>query len=200
VNRQQHFEAIFSTHYGAVHRYALRRAEPPLAEEVVNETFLIAWRRLDDVPDNPLPWLYVTAGNILTTRRREAHRHERRSAAAAAEPPRAARDPADRFAERDAALRAFATLSEPDREALRLVAWERLSIAEGARAAGVSRPAFAMRVSRARRRLAAHLRDQDAAMAFEAADLALPDEPGPSRAAAALCGARPSSSPEFPHA
>ena len=52
-------------------------------------------------------------------------------------------------------LQAFAALSEPDREALRLVAWEGLSLADGARAAGVTRIAFAVRVSRARRRLAA---------------------------------------------
>ena len=84
----------------------------------------------------------------------------------------ATRDPADRLAERDAALRAFTGLSEPDREALRLVAWERLSLADAARAAGVSRPAFAMRVHRARRRLAARLREQDAAL-----DLDFPLEP-----------------------
>ncbi|MDA0184178.1 DUF134 domain-containing protein, partial [Solirubrobacter phytolaccae] len=93
----------------------------------------------------------------------------RRSGAALTD---AARDPADRLAERDATLRAFAALSEPDREALRLVAWERLSLADAARAAGVSRPAFAMRVHRARRRLAVHLREQGAAL-----DLDFPLEP-----------------------
>lgn len=208
--RQARFEALFHEHYAAVHRYALRRAEPPLAEEVVNETFLVAWRRLDKVPDEPLPWLYAAAGHVLANRRREAARHTRRVAAAAADrgataarPGRAdvagadaprdradrprpairaatitasARDPADRLAERDATLRAFAALSEPDREALRLVAWERLSLADAARAAGVSRPAFAMRVHRARRRLAAHLREQGAAVdldfPLEVADVA----------------------------
>ena len=77
---------------------------------------------------------------------------------------RAGRDPADRLAERDAVLQAFATLSERDREALRLTAWERLSLADGARAAGVTRTAFAVRVSRARRRLAAALRERDSAI------------------------------------
>ena len=202
--RQARFEALFNEHYGAVHRYALRRAEPSLAEEVVNEAFLVAWRRLDTVPEEPLPWLYATAGHVLANRRRDAARHARRVGAAAAESgvtaPRGAasgggdaergddpaarrrhaaraavdatRDPADRLAERDAALRAFTGLSEPDREALRLVAWERLSLADAARVAGVSRPAFAMRVHRARRRLAARLREQDAAL-----DLDLPWEP-----------------------
>lgn len=193
--RQARFEALFNEHYGALHRYALRRAEPALAEEVVNEAFLVAWRRLDSVPEDPLPWLYATAGHVLANRRREAARHDRRVGAAAAEAGvtaargdqsvtpaggaapgdpvtrrrraaaiDSARDPADRLAERDAALRAFAALKEPDREALRLVAWERLSLADAARAAGVSRPAFAMRVHRARRRLAARLREQDAAL------------------------------------
>ena len=180
--RQARFEALFHEHYAAVHRYALRRAEPSLAEEVVNEAFLVAWRRLDEVPEEPLPWLYGTAKHVLANRRRDAARHARRIGAAAAEsgvtaPGEAvdgrrrdaldvARDPADRLAERDAALRAFTGLSEPDREALRLVAWERLSLADAARAAGVSRPAFAMRVHRARRRLAAHLREQDADLDF----------------------------------
>ena len=207
--RQARFEALFNEHYEAVHRYALRRAEPPLAEEVVNEAFLVAWRRLDTVPEEPLPWLYGTAKHVLANRRRDAARHARRIGAAAAESgvttageavdgrrraaldaaergddpaarrrhaARAAvdatRDPADRLAERDAALRAFTGLSEPDREALRLVAWERLSLADAARVAGVSRPAFAMRVHRARRRLAARLREQDAAL-----DLDFPLEP-----------------------
>ena len=182
--RQARFEALFNAHYETVHRYALRRAEPPLAEEVVNEAFLVAWRRLDEMPEEPLPWLYGTAKHVLANRRRDAVRHARRIGAAAAESGvtaadgrrRAAldvaRDPADRLAESDAALRAFTGLSEPDREALRLVAWERLSLADAARAAGVSRPAFAMRVHRARRRLAARLRDQDAAL-----DLDFPLEP-----------------------
>jgi RNA polymerase sigma-70 factor (ECF subfamily) len=61
------------------------------------------------------------------------------------------------LAERDSILRAFVELSESDREALRLVAWEGLSLGDAARAAGVSRTAFAMRVHRARRRLAAKL-------------------------------------------
>ncbi len=163
TGRRARFEALFAAHYRDVHRYALRRTEAALAEEVANEAFLVAWRRLDRIPpEHPLPWLYAAAAHVLANQRRAETRHARRSDAVAAERPRASRDPADRLAERDAVLRAFATLAERDREALRLTAWERLSLADGARAAGVTRTAFAMRVSRARRRLAAALRELDA--------------------------------------
>ena len=157
------FEALFDAHYRDVHRYALRRTEPALAEEVANEAFLVAWRRFEKLPrENPLPWLYAAAAHVLANQRRAETRHARRSAAAAVERRPAGRDPADRLAERDAVLQAFATLSERDREALRLTAWERLRLADGARVPGVTRTAFAVRVSRARRRPA--LRDRDAAI------------------------------------
>jgi RNA polymerase sigma-70 factor, ECF subfamily len=152
------FEALFLAHYRAVHRYALRRTDPQQAEEIVNETFMVCWRRLDRVPDPALPWLYAVAGNILANRHRASIRRDRTAARLRAQPHVAdGRDPAERLAERDAILRAFVTLGERDREALRLVAWEGLSLADGARAAGMSRAAFAMRVHRARRRLAASL-------------------------------------------
>ena len=155
-SRQARFEALFAAHYGDVHRYALRRAEPPLAEEVVNEAFLVAWRRLDACPTSRCHGCTPPPAHVLANRRREASPpHAPRRAPRPPSRPATVRDPADRLAERDAALRAFAALAEPDREALRLVAWERLSLADAARAAGVSRTAFAMRVHRARRRLAA---------------------------------------------
>ena len=172
-SRRERFEALFAAHYREVHRYALRRVEPVIAEDIANETFLVAWRRLERVPEPALPWLYATAAHVLANHRRGAARQARRERAVAGEPPAAARDPAERFAERDAALRAFLALGEKDRETLRLVAWERLSLADAARAAGVSRAALAMRVHRARRRLAARLREQGApvdAECLEAAD------------------------------
>ncbi len=164
---RERFEAIVAAHYRDVHRYALRRTDSSVAEEIANEAFLICWRRLEQVPDPPLPWLYAAAGNVLANHRRAAARHERRASAAAAQPAAPARDPAERFAERDIALRAFSALGERDREALRLVAWEGLTLAGAARAAGVSRAAFAMRLHRARRRLAARLRELDSAIELE---------------------------------
>ena len=160
VSPDERFEALFREHYAAVLRFARRRTDPQTAEDVTAETFAIAWRRLDRVPAHkPLPWLYVTAGHELANRRRKAASDRDKAAALEHD---VGRDPADAYAERDAVLQAFTTLSERDREALRLVAWEGLSLADGARAAGITRVAFAVRVSRARRRLAAALEDDPA--------------------------------------
>jgi RNA polymerase sigma-70 factor (ECF subfamily) len=158
MDSHDRFEAIFNAHYRDVHRFALRRTDPAEAEEVANETFAICWAKLGAVPEFALPWLYAVARRCLANRRRAAGRRDGLAARLRARSPQpAGRDPAERLAERDSILRAFVGLSESDREALRLVAWEELSLADAARVAGVSRTAFAMRVHRARRRLAAEL-------------------------------------------
>jgi RNA polymerase sigma factor (sigma-70 family) len=158
---RRRFEALFRAHHGAVLRFVLRRTDSAGADDAVAEVFAIAWRRLDAVPeDAPLPWLYAVAGKVLANQRRAAARAARKTRRAAAErPARPGRDPAEQLAERDLVLRAFSTLSEADREALRLVAWEGLPLADAARAAGIARPAFAKRVHRARRRLAARIEE-----------------------------------------
>lgn len=168
AGRRERFEALFVAHYRDVHRFALRRTTPAAAEEIANETFLVCWRRLESVPAPALPWLYATAGKCLANQRRADTRHARRERAAADDQRSAAtvRDPAERFAERDAVLRAFAALGERDREALRLVAWEGLSVADAARACGLTRAGFAMRLHRARRRLATRLRAADRTFAL----------------------------------
>jgi RNA polymerase sigma factor (sigma-70 family) len=155
------FEALYRAHHGAVVRFARRRVDPASAEEVVADTFAIAWRRLADVPDEPLPWLYAVALRCVLNARRAQASGRAKAASAAAVAATGARDPADVLAERDAVLRAFARLSEDDREALRLVAWEGLDQRAAAAVLGVTRPAFAMRLTRARRRLAAALDDQE---------------------------------------
>lgn len=58
---RQRFTWLYDQYYRRVLRYALQHADPPSAEDVASETFLIAWRRLADVPEQPLPWLLVVA-------------------------------------------------------------------------------------------------------------------------------------------
>jgi RNA polymerase sigma-70 factor (ECF subfamily) len=44
--RTAHFEGLFRAHYTAVAGYIRRRADPELVDDLVNEVFLVAWRRL----------------------------------------------------------------------------------------------------------------------------------------------------------
>jgi len=156
--REARFEELFREHHGAVRAYALRRAPADLAQDTVAETFLVAWRRLDDVPPDALPWLYGVARRVLANQRRSADRGsalERRLASTAA--IAGAGDPGESAGDGELLRAALARLSERDRETLILVAWHELSGARAARAAGCTRAAFAVRLHRARARLAAQL-------------------------------------------
>lgn len=160
---RERFESLYRQHFRAVLGYALARVDPERAGDVAAETFLVAWRRLGDVPDDPLPWLYgvarkVTAGQLRGDGRREALR-----ARIAARDPRPGlpADPADVIARREAALAALDTLSDMDREVLTLVAWHGLDGRRAAEALGISRLSFAVRLHRARSRLSAALADAD---------------------------------------
>ena len=156
--RTRRFDRIYADAYGPIRAYARRRCAPELAQDVVAETFLVAWRRLDDVPEDPLPWLYGVARRTLANARRGSRRAEALAERVAASlEPGEARDIADRLGEAELIRRALAALPERDREAIMLVAWEGLGSADAARAAGCSRPAFAVRLHRARQRLAAAL-------------------------------------------
>jgi RNA polymerase sigma-70 factor (ECF subfamily) len=151
-------EAIFRAHHGAVLGYALRRTDRATAEEVVADAFLVCWRRLDDVPADPLPWLFAVARRCLANRRRSAGRVEalgQRVAERAAQDH--GRDPGDVVGAQDAIRLALEALPEGDRELLQLVAWEGLDARRAAQALGCSRATFDVRLHRARKRLAARL-------------------------------------------
>ena len=153
-------EALWHEWHRHVLAYALRRADPATAEDVVAETFLIAWRRLADVPERPLPWLLGVARRVLANQRRGERRRRalvdhlrvRTSAAAAPE-----------AASEGRALRALASLGERDREALLLHAWEGLDHAEAGTVMGCSAATFAVRLHRARQRFERELARVDAA-------------------------------------
>jgi RNA polymerase sigma factor (sigma-70 family) len=156
--REDRFEELFREHYGAVRGYALRRMPGDLAQDVVSETFLVAWRRLDDVPADALPWLFGVARRVLANQRRSADRTaalEQRVAATAAAV--GWNDLDEDAGDGELVRAALGRLSDLDREALTLVAWHGLSGARAARAAGCTRAAFAVRLHRARGRLAAQL-------------------------------------------
>ncbi|NRQ37965.1 sigma-70 family RNA polymerase sigma factor [Nonomuraea sp. NN258] len=146
----QRFTRIYDECRQRVWAYAVSRAGRQVADEVVSETFAIAWRRLDDVPEQALPWLLGVARNVLRDNIRAEVRRESLGAELRAW---AEEDVADQVADRFAVLKALTTLSDDDRELLVLVAWQGLSPREGARVIGCSATAFRVRLHRARKRL-----------------------------------------------
>ena len=156
-SRERRFEAIFDACYPRVLAYALRRTERrDRAEEVVSETFLVAWRRLDVVPSDPVPWLLGTARRVLANQRRAAGRRSRYGPVVALDgfEPQAPGTPvADLVADREAFATAFAALGARDREVLALTAWDGLKPAEAGKVMGCSAATFSIRLHRARRRL-----------------------------------------------
>jgi RNA polymerase sigma-70 factor (ECF subfamily) len=102
------------------------------------------------MPTEPLPWLYGIARRVLANEQRAANRRLALITRMAAQPA-----PPDGSAAPDRdILEALAALREIDREALLLTAWEGLSAREAATVVGCSATAFAVRLHRARRRLA----------------------------------------------
>ncbi|MCK2213095.1 RNA polymerase sigma factor [Actinomadura sp. ATCC 31491] len=144
------FTSMYDECRQRVWAYAVSRAGRQVADEVVSETFAIAWRRLGDVPEPALPWLLGVARNVL---RDNVRAEARREALAAELRSWTEGDVADQVAERLGVLRALATLPDDDREVLLLVAWQGLAPKEAARVVGCSSAAFRVRLHRARRRL-----------------------------------------------
>lgn len=149
------FTALWKEHAPRVLAYAQRHTDPETAHEVVSETFLVAWRRLVDVPGEPLPWLLVVARNTLNNHRRSGYRQALLQTELQRLTELTEHGPAAEISavERQAMLAALATLTATEREALLLVAWDGLSTTQAARVAGCSTPTFAVRLHRARRRL-----------------------------------------------
>lgn len=157
TGRAAQFEGIFSSCYSKVLGYAIRRTDDrTAAEDAVSETFLVAWRRLDDVPGEALPWLLGVARKVLANQRRAAGR---RAPDGPLIPLEAVADPApgaavaDLVADRHAFAAAFAALSPADREVLTLVSWDGLSPKEAATVLDCTPATFYLRLHRARKRL-----------------------------------------------
>ncbi|HEV3046538.1 MAG TPA: RNA polymerase sigma factor [Solirubrobacteraceae bacterium] len=149
IDDEASFEAGFRRFSGHVHAYALRRTDREAAQEVTAETFLIAWRRRAQAPSEPLPWLYGIARGVLANERRASMRR----GALLGRLAEHSRGPAE-AAEGREVLRALALLPARDSELLLLVAWEGLSTKEAAAVLGCSAATLAVRLHRARRRLA----------------------------------------------
>jgi len=152
--RRERFETAYRELYEPICGYALRRVRGPEdAAEVIAETFATLWRRFDRCPQGAelRPWLFGVARRVIANQRRGERRRtalgERLAANVAPTPTATKDDPSSELA------RAFASLSDADRELLSLVAWEGLTRKELAVALGTSTAVVRLRLHRARKRL-----------------------------------------------
>ncbi len=160
--RRERFERVATTVYEPLQRYLGRRAAPDDAADVLADTLLTLWRRLDDVPtDDPLPWSYGVARRSLANHRRGAQRRLRLVDRIRTRPVEPAADPAESIERSEPALAAaLGELGLDDQEIVRLWAWEQLEPREIAVALGTSANAVSLRLSRARKKLAASLKSE----------------------------------------
>jgi RNA polymerase sigma-70 factor (ECF subfamily) len=150
---EERFVELYERTYGDVLRYARRRVDEDAARDATAETFLVAWRRLEAIPDESLPWLYGVARGILANESRRSRRQGRTASRIAASVPEAPSDHLDRIGEAELVASALATLSDGDREVISLVAWEGLDAQAAGKVLGCSAGTFAVRLHRARQRL-----------------------------------------------
>lgn len=161
------FRRLYEENYESVLAYVLRRwPEPSEARDIVADTFLVLWRRLDEAPgDAEVPlWLYGVAKRVLSNHYRTRLRRQRLAAqfAQIAATASEAVDRSDARMQTRSVLEGLARLSERDREILMLAAWESLSTAEIASVLECSENAATLRLHRARKRLTEVYRKENA--------------------------------------
>jgi RNA polymerase sigma-70 factor (ECF subfamily) len=166
--REKRFRSLAELIAEPVRRYLARRTDPATAAEVLNETLLVCWRRLDEVwgssdgpgSDEAVPWAIVVARNLLANAQRAERRRNRLvGKIIALDPPVSVIDdtPRDEAGDADAMFEALARLRSADAELLRLWAWDGLESPQLARVLGISANAAAIRLHRAKARLRAEL-------------------------------------------
>ena len=156
--QEAQFQRLFASHHQAIQRYCLRRLPSSEANDAAAEVFLVAWRRIDEVPtgDGELPWLYGIGRNVVRNVERSSRRKLRLAARVASLAPGA--EPATetivvRHAEHQRAIDALAQLRQEDQELIRLRTWEELPNRQIARIMGITERAVESRLTRARRKL-----------------------------------------------
>jgi RNA polymerase sigma-70 factor (ECF subfamily) len=154
-------EQLYAEYHESLVRMLYRRTgDRDRAEDLAQETFA---RALAAPPDNPRPWLFAVALNLVRDDGRRAVRQGRRLMLLKGESPASAASPDDELerSDRSALVReALATLRELDREVLLLKA-EGFDYDEIAAATGLAKGAIGTTLARARRRLVEAFRAQE---------------------------------------
>ena len=164
------FAELFDRHSGEIGRYVTRRIGPGSAEDIVAETFLVAFRRRDSYDGSRTdarPWLYGIATNVMRRHRRDEVRALRALERTGVDPV-TAESFADRVDGRVSATEtsrrlapALARLNAGQRDVLLLTAWAGLTVDQIAEVLGIPRGTARSRLDRARTRIRAALADTD---------------------------------------
>jgi RNA polymerase sigma-70 factor (ECF subfamily) len=160
---EQRYRLLFERNWLRVRAYAIRRCgDVSAADDAAAETFLVAWRRIGDIPpDNELAWLMGVARRVLANARRSDARRDKLLARLRGATVPEVVDLADLAVDAsDTAVEvrsALGRLRPDDAEIIQLSAWEQLSHAQIAVVLDVSANAVGIRLHRARRRLAEEL-------------------------------------------
>lgn len=155
--RRERFRILYNDLYDDLWRYVQRRSiNTEEARDTLSEVFLVAWRRLEDIPAGKEArlWLFGVARNLVKTSWRKRKRSGDLLVRIGSE--MSTRGTTDEELDNSGVLKivkALQFLSENDQEILRLLAWENLSHKEISVVLGCSENAVAIRIRRARVRL-----------------------------------------------
>ncbi|MEO6886628.1 MAG: sigma-70 family RNA polymerase sigma factor [Jatrophihabitantaceae bacterium] len=155
VDRRAMLDVWFRAYGDRVFAYLLHRTDPQTAQDLLQEVFVVAFGKVEDVPEPPLGWLFGTARRLLANRYRGFRRRDQLIARlledVGTEP-----DP-DTYELKQAFAQTLASLTKGDQDVLTLTGWYDLTPTEAATALGCSPSTYAVRLHRARKRLAAAL-------------------------------------------
>jgi RNA polymerase sigma factor (sigma-70 family) len=172
---EDRFRDLHSATFSDLWRFVRRRVTADQADDVVSAVYLVAWRRFADIPADARPWLFAVARNTMANHARAAGRRQSLDVRMVLDRPEPNDDYATVILQADLA-RAWRTLREADREALALVAFDGLTAEQAAQVLGCGRSTFAMRLTRARRRLRRAMDDRPGGPATAPSPPPFPDE------------------------
>lgn len=153
------FAALYERCYPEIHAYCARRASRNRVDDAVAETFLVAWRRIDDVPTgrDGLLWLYRVASRVIGHEWRSDARRRRLGGRLRSVRALDASSPEERLIDDEECrqvLAAIRRLKPADAELLLLASWEQLSTQDLAAVLDTNANTASQRLSRAKKQLA----------------------------------------------